>query len=69
MKLESLKLAGSKGIRAGMGLEEINIDLTKLPPGLIAVVGPNGTGKTTILDNLQPYRMMPYKMKKCKNTV
>ncbi|MCK5607585.1 hypothetical protein KAR91_37220 [Candidatus Pacearchaeota archaeon] len=67
MKLESLKLAGSRGIRAGMGLEEIFIDLTKLPPGLIAVVGPNGKGKTTILDNLQPYRMMPYKMKKCKN--
>lgn len=67
MKLESLTLAGSRGIRAGMGLEEISIDLTKLPPGLIAVVGPNGKGKTTILDNLQPYRMMPYKMKKCKN--
>ena len=67
MKLESLKLAGSRGIRAGIGKEEIFIDLTKLPPGLIAIVGPNGKGKTTIIDHLQPYRMMPSKMKKCKN--
>jgi exonuclease SbcC len=67
MKLESLRLKGSKGIRAGMGLEEIFIDLTKIPAGLIAVVGENGKGKTTILDNLHPFRMMPYKMRKCKN--
>ena len=67
MKLESLRLKASKGIRAGMGLEDVFIDLTKIPTGLIAVVGENGKGKTTILDNLHPFRMMPYKMRKCKN--
>jgi len=67
MRLLSLKLKGFKGLRAGIGLEEISIDLTGLSTGLIAIVGPNGSGKTTILDNLHPYRIMPYKCRKAKD--
>ena len=67
MRLLSLKLKGFKGLRAGIGLEEVSIDLTGLSQGLIAIVGPNGSGKTTILDNLHPYRIMPYKCRKAKD--
>lgn len=61
-----LTLRGFKGIRAGIGLDEVSLDLSNLPEGLIAVFGENGSGKTTILDNLHPYRMMPYKMRDSK---
>ena len=66
MKSISLRLKGFKGLLAGMGVEEIFIDLEKLPEGLVAICGENGMGKTTILDNLQPYRLMPYKLRKSK---
>lgn len=63
----SLRLKNFKGIRAGLGLDDIFLDLTKLPPGLVAIVGTNGSGKTTIMDNLHPYRLMPYKLRKAKD--
>ncbi|MBX9609728.1 MAG: hypothetical protein K2Y51_26195, partial [Gammaproteobacteria bacterium] len=53
-----LTLRGFKGIRAGLGKDEIAVDL-RMPGQLVALVGPNGAGKTTILDNLHPYRVMP----------
>ena len=54
-----LVLEGFIGIRNGLGVERIEVDLTELPKGLIALIGPNGIGKTTILENLHPYRYMP----------
>lgn len=62
----SIKLKGFKGFRAGLGLEEVFIDFTSLPTGLIAIVGGNGMGKTTLLDNCHPFRIMPYKLRDCK---
>jgi len=68
MKPIKLTLRGFKGIRAGMGLEELVLDLTTLPAkGLIAICGSNGSGKTTITDNLHPYRLMPYKLRESKD--
>ena len=65
MILHSLRLKGFKGLRAGVGVAEVVVDFTKLPEsGLIAIVGGNGMGKTTILDNCHPYRLMPYKLRK-----
>jgi exonuclease SbcC len=64
VKLKSLRLVNFKGLLAGVGLPEVFIDFEQLPEGLIAVVGGNGMGKTTILDNLHPYRLMPYKLRK-----
>lgn len=68
MKIKSLKLRGFIGIKAGLGLDEISIDLSNLS-GLIALAGPNGKGKTTILDNLHPYRTLPSRNKAMKHHV
>jgi len=55
-----LKLEGFKGIKAGMGLNKLELNLSTLN-GIVAFDAPNGTGKTTIIDNLHPYRLMPYR--------
>jgi len=66
MYLKSIKLRGFKGVKAGIGVDEIFIDLATLPNGLIAITGPNGSSKTTILDNLHPYRLQPFKIRRAK---
>lgn len=58
MKLLSLTLRGAWGIFEGIGKDEITIDFSRFSPGLIALVGKNGSGKTTILENLHPYRRL-----------
>lgn len=58
MKLDKLKLRGFKGIQRGLGLEEVELDLSGLS-GLVALAGDNGKGKTTVLENFQPFRTMP----------
>lgn len=58
-----LVLKGSKGLKAGIGVDEIDLDLSSLPEGLIAISGPNGAGKTTLLDSLTAYRLQPYKVR------
>jgi len=61
MRPISLYLKGFKGIRAGMGLDEITINFEDIPEGLVVFSAPNGSGKTTILDNLHPFRILPYR--------
>jgi exonuclease SbcC len=55
MKPLSLKLRGAVGIHDGLGLDDVSIDFGGFQSGIIALVGPNGSGKTTILENLHPY--------------
>ncbi len=59
----SLTLTGFKGIRDGLGQETITIDFAELTRGaqLVAITGRNGRGKSTILDNMTPYPVMPSK--------
>lgn len=58
MKIHSLKLRGAIGIRKGLGQEEVFLNFKDFSPGLVAISGRNGTGKTTIIENLHPYRCM-----------
>ena len=58
MRLLKLKLRGAIGIKKGLGLDEVEIDFTNFQPGLIALIGRNGSGKTTIMENLHPHRQM-----------
>ena len=61
MKPLRLTLNGFTGIRDGLGRDELTLDFESLAAGaqLVALVGPNGSGKTTIIDNAHPYRLMP----------
>ncbi len=58
MKLLSTKIRGSIGLKKGMGIDEISLDLSNLS-GLIALDGENGKGKSTFLESLPPYPVMP----------
>ena len=57
MEIERLRLKGFIGIKKGLGLAEVDLDLSGLR-GLVAISGPNGNGKTTILDSMQPFRTL-----------
>lgn len=61
MKPLSLYLKGFAGIQAGLHRDELRLDLSTLAENakLIAIVGSNGSGKSTIMDNLHPFRVMP----------
>lgn len=58
-----LKLRNFRAIRSGLGVDELELDLSHKPKGLINLLGDIGRGKSTILGNLHPYRLMPDKVK------
>ncbi len=62
MKPDYLLLRGFEGILSGMGLHEMQIDFSALPNGIIVFDAPNGRGKTTIVDNMHHFRIMPSKV-------
>lgn len=57
MKIERVKLRGFTGIRKGLSLDEVSLDLSGLS-GLIALAGPNGKGKSTLLESMTPWRSL-----------
>lgn len=61
MKPILLTLTGFRGIRDGLGRDELTLDFEALggDAQLIAIVGKNGRGKTTVMDNMTPYPVMP----------
>lgn len=61
MRPISLTLNGFRGIRDGLGRDVIELDFEQLAGDarLIAIVGRNGRGKTTIMDNMTPFPIMP----------
>ena len=64
MKPDYLLLRGFEGILSGMGVHEIEIDFSVVPDGIVVFDGPNGRGKTTIVDNMHHFRVMPSKVNK-----
>ncbi|MCA3042187.1 MAG: hypothetical protein ING57_15705 [Rhodocyclaceae bacterium] len=60
MNPQKLILRGFRGIKDGMGKDEFTLDLTQYHDAvLIALAGVNGKGKTTVLENLQPFPILP----------
>jgi exonuclease SbcC len=61
MRPLSLRLKGFRGIRDGLGRDVIELDFERLAGDaqLIAIVGNNGRGKTTVMDNMTPFPTMP----------
>ena len=65
MKPIKLTLKGFSGIASGRSKDALVLDLESIIPvgaQMVAIAGPNGSGKTTIIDNLHPYRLMPSKV-------
>lgn len=54
MKFLNIKLTGYIGIYNGMGLNEIEIDLSRMKHKLLIIKGANGSGKSTIEKALNP---------------
>lgn len=55
MQLIEIEIRGAIGIKKGLGVDQIKLDLSN-KTGLIALAGPNGRGKTTLLELMSPYR-------------
>lgn len=57
-ELISLSLRGAIGIRDGQHKDDFYIDFSKFDDGVVCLLGANGTGKTTIIENCHPYPCM-----------
>jgi DNA repair protein SbcC/Rad50 len=58
IRIDRLRLRGAIGIYKKSKKDEIDLDLAALGEGVLALVGANGYGKTTILENLHPWPQM-----------
>jgi exonuclease SbcC len=58
VKLLHLSLRGSVGVERGLGLDQVEIDFSRYDAGVIAFTGPNGSSKTTLVENLTPFRTL-----------
>lgn len=56
--IKKIRVEGLIGLKIGLGKEIIELDLSKKFPGggIVAILGKMGTGKSSFLDSLHPYR-------------
>jgi len=64
---QELFLKGAIGVKRGLDLDEIYIDFTQFQPGVIAIIGRNGVAKSTIIENMTPYRTLLSRKGKLSN--
>lgn len=57
-ELLSLDLRGAIGIKDGSGKDYIHIDFDSYNNGVLAITGKCGTGKSTLIENAQPFSKM-----------
>jgi exonuclease SbcC len=58
LRIDRLVLRGAIGIWKKSRKDEIDLDLARYGSGVLALVGANGAGKTTIIENLHPWPCM-----------
>lgn len=58
IRLDKLVLRGAIGIWAKSRMDEVVFDFQEFDHGLIAILGKNGDGKTTLLENMHPWPCM-----------
>lgn len=56
-ELMEIELKGAKGLAAS-GKEKLHIDFSNYHDGIICLIGSNGSGKSTTLENCHPYPQM-----------
>lgn len=56
---DKLVLRGARGIYKNQRKDEVTFDLTGLDGGIVGLLGPNGHGKTTLMNNFHPWPTMP----------
>ncbi|MGB9686944.1 MAG: hypothetical protein ACPLYX_10660 [Rectinema subterraneum] len=54
-RIDRLILRGAIGLWAKSRKDEIDLELSSRGPGVLTLIGANGAGKTTILENLHPW--------------
>lgn len=57
-ELVSASVKGAIGIKDGTGLDEITIDFSKMTESVFVIVGDTGKGKSTLIENCQPFPRM-----------
>lgn len=55
MKVTYLKLVGYANVLAGLKRKSVEIDFSKCKNRVVLIIGENGSGKTTILSQIQPF--------------
>lgn len=53
-----LKLVNSIGLYEGIGKREIEIDFTQFNRGVVGIFGHTGSGKSTVMENMTPFRRL-----------
>lgn len=56
--LLKVEVRGAIGLMEGTGRNEYSVDFTRFTPGVVALCGDCGKGKSTLLENCQPYLKM-----------
>ena len=54
-RIDRLILRGAKGLWAKSRKDEIDLNLSSLGSGIISLIGPSGSGSTTVFENLHPW--------------